>query len=672
MKFVRSIAPLPLLVLLAALPSCHDDDAAPGALEAAADPAALRSWCDPATWGGAVPTATTDVTLSGTVVVDCDATARKLTIPTGATLAAARSRASSLTLTGNLVVRGRLDYGTPDDRIAAGVKAEIVFRGMKDSAYRGTPSPIHGDAFGPPLDVAMAVLDTDVGLWVMGSGVFTAAGQRKASWAKLTDGAGPGDPAFAVETAEGWLPGDRIMLTPTATAQTSDFAAQFDEIGLASITGTRGVLAAAPRFSHAGCTGASCLRRGEAANLSRNVVVRSFDTTAHAHIMVAQQGVLQLDSVELRDLGPSKSCTAGGPDRRAAIYFHEQRDASRSSYVRHAAIWRGKNHFAVVEASHGVQIADTVGYDTIGNGFAMLFDDAACGTRCHPEGFMPADVVFDHVLSAKVAVPTRVEGCVAIGAVSALVVSGDATSGAIGSIATGAAYNYEPYGNTGAIDHAETGAGPGNVFRDNEAHDNNAHGIADWQNGSSNPVAPYSNLRAWSNLGDGVHHGAYGNDIRYQNTTAFDNAGADFGVVAIAVTAGVPRLDGALLDQLEAESYFAVPEFPVVFRNLRFTGVRSPAITQDHDECDGGNESDANDSTCIRTWLRFENPSFPAGTVPFEFGGQRNKLAVWEIRGFSHPSYPTLPANFDLYRKDNRVTGGSYHAGFDAWLVPRP
>jgi hypothetical protein len=44
---------------------------------------------------------------------------------------------------------------------------------------------------------------------------------------------------------------------------------------------------------------------------------------------------------------------------------------------------------------------------------------------------------------------------------------------------------------------------------------------------------------------------------------------------------------------------------------------------------------------------------------------------VWEVRDFAHPDYPELPADFDLHRADNEVTGGSYHAEFDAWLVPR-
>ncbi len=57
--------------------------------------------------------------------------------------------------------------------------------------------------------------------------------------------------------------------------------------------------------------------------------------------------------------------------------------------------------------------------------------------------------------------------------------------------------------------------------------------------------------------------------------------------------------------------------------------------------------------------------------MPFDFGNHVNKYSVWEVRGFSHPDYPTLPANFDLYRRDNQVAGGSYYAVFDAWLVPR-
>ncbi|WP_281328847.1 hypothetical protein [Polyangium sp. 6x1] len=42
-----------------------------------------------------------------------------------------------------------------------------------------------------------------------------------------------------------------------------------------------------------------------------------------------------------------------------------------------------------------------------------------------------------------------------------------------------------------------------------------------------------------------------------------------------------------------------------------------------------------------------------------------------EIRGFSSPDHAALPVDFDLYRADNQVPGGSYYEPFDAWLVPR-
>ena len=76
------------------------------------------SWCDPATWGGTVPTATSDITISNAVVLDCNAEVRSLAIAAGGKLSASRSSSSRLTLHGNLIVRGWLDYGTPMDRIA--------------------------------------------------------------------------------------------------------------------------------------------------------------------------------------------------------------------------------------------------------------------------------------------------------------------------------------------------------------------------------------------------------------------------------------------------------------------------------------------------------------------------------------------------------------------------
>jgi hypothetical protein len=638
------------------------------------DPSAVRSWCDAATWGGSVPTSTTDVVITGEVVVDCAAQAGSIDIPAGARLKAARTTDSTLTVHGNLVVRGTLDYGTPESRIC-NATAEIIFQGMDDQAFQGTPNPFPFEGgtpgvFPEPKEIPLEVVDSDYGVWVVDSGVFTAAGAAKRAWSKLTETTGPGDATFSVEDASGWLAGDRVVLTPTAESSVSEHYLQFDEAVVLSVDANNVTLESAPAHEHLGCT--DCLRRGEAANLNRSVVVRSFDDTAHAHIMVAHSGLLQLDSVELRWLGPKKECSRQEPFRRSPIHFHQQEDASDASFVRHVAIWGGNHHFLMQEKSNGVEVNDVAGYDTIGVGFSLFFDNSTCNTRCSAiEDWAPRNTVFTNVLAAKVAVPQR-DDCNEIGGVVAISPSGGEGSGCLGCVATGTAYNFGAFGIEGALLSAEGGAGRPLDFtlNNNVTHNNAGNGISNWQN--TDVLQPaYDGNQTWSNGEDGVHHGAYGNAFEFTNITSIDNAGADFAVIAIQSDASRPRVDGATFDGFRTLPYFLVPTLPVVIKNASFTGARNPAITQVQDTCSGGNENDPEDGTCIRNWLRFENPEFPEGVQPFLFGWHANKHSLWEVRGFSHPDYPNLPANFDLYRRDNFVSGGSHHAEFDAWLVPR-
>ncbi len=636
------------------------------------------SWCNPVTWGGTVPAATDAVTISNAVVLDCSAEVGSLTIVAGGKLSASRSSASTLTLHGNLVVKGELDYGTPTDRISDGVVAEIVFKGMQDQNYVGTPSEfvcgtddLNDCEFGPPQDTALTVVSSDVGLWIVDDGVFTGAGQLKKAWSKLTEGAGAGDATFGVVDATGWRAGDRVMLTPSASIAIAGYAKQFDERQIASVAGNTVTLAQAPTYAHTGC--ADCIRRADAANLSRNVIVRSFDASAHAHIMVANRGVVQLDSVELRWLGPAHDCTrAEEPMRRAALYFHQQGDASEPSFVRHAAIWGGKREFFHAETSNGIEVTDVAGYDGQGDGFVRDFDNSACGLRCiEPQDGLGVvrRVHFREVLAAKVAVANRPEGCAAIGLARGITAGGGDT---LDSVATGIAYNYRDFGNEAAITWSEVRAGhsPVDLFDRNVAHNNGGNGISNWQNNTANDT-PFADNQSWSNGANGFLHGAYGNSVAFANLTAVDNGGRSFGIKSTMMDANRKRIDGGVVDDVGPILYTFVPDFPVTMSDLKFTGDRSPAFTQVHDSCVGGNENDPADGSCIRAWLRLEHPTIPAGTVPFDFGDHVNKYSLWEVRGFSHPDYPALPANFDLYRRDNQVPGGSYYPAFDAWLVPR-
>lgn len=629
------------------------------------------SYCDPATWGGSVPTASTDVVIAAghTVVLDCDAQARTVTIEAGGLLFASRMASSTLTVHGNVIVRGGLDLGTPGSRIPAAHRTELVFAGIDDDDYVGTPTrEVEGpDPYFSVL-TPMEVLESDVGLWVMGDGVLSAAGTEMRSWGRLLDGAGPGDATFTVEDASGWRVGDRVVLTPTATLAEED-AWAFEESTIASIAGNVVTLASAPRQPHAGCT--DCMRRGEAANLSRNVVIRSADDSGHAHVMVAERGVVNLDSAELRWLGPGR---CGGVERRAPLYFHQQGDAATTSFVRHVSIWGGEQGFLLVERSNGIEVNDVVGYDGADNGFRLLYDMWPCYGRCEDRNLAaPRDVIFDHVLAARVAVPRRAEDCARINHLYyGIDASGSEGSGVRDSVATGV--GWDGSGDTIAgFGWAEVGSGrPADfVFTNNVAHDNPRNGAHVWHNADESSLqVPYVHFEAWSNGGYGVHWGAYQNPYTFQDLVAVDNGLESIGLKSVPLGDEL-RVDGATIDDMTVLAYVFVQFSPATLRNVTWTGDRPVGVTQIDGTCDGGDENDPNDETCLRAWLRFESPRFPAGVVPFRFGHPVNRQSVWEVRDFSSPDYPSLPADFDLYRADNRVAGGSYHAGFDAWLVPR-
>jgi hypothetical protein len=632
-----------------------------------------ESWCDPQTWGGTVPTADTDVVVPDgkVVLVDCDAEAKTLTIEPGAAVVASRTTSATLTMHGNLVVTGRLDYGTPEDRIRAGVVAQIVFTGMSDADFVGTPSTVFGgDEFGPSADTELSVIDSDVGLWVIDSGRVTAAGEPKKAWSFLTESAGPGDAELTVEDAAGWQVGDMVALTPTAARSEDEHYAQFDEAAIASVSGNTIGLDAAPAFAHAGCT--DCMRRGEVANLTRNVVIRSADDTAHAHVMVAHRATLQLDSVELRWLGPEwPEPVCGGPDRRAAVYFHQLDDRSLDSYVRHTAIWGGDSGVVWVERTDGVEILDVVGYDTIGSGFRLFYDTSACGTRCTDRDVAPADIVITDSMAAKVGVARRSEGCARIQhRHAAFVVSGDEGSGCVGCVATGNAH-IGSGSDAAGFSWAEGGSGRPEafVFSGNVAHNNNSHGSFIWHNGSNEEPA-YEDNAFWSNEGFGLRFGAYGNAYRFVGFTALDNGEPSVGLKSVPNVDGV-RMSGLSIDAVHIQDYVNVQQHIQHLLDVEFSGNVSPAVTQFAATCMGGDENDPEDPTCARVMLLLENVTFPGGIVPFDFGDPPNFHTVWEIRGFAHPDYTELPADFDLYRIDNEVAGGSAHTEFNAWLVPR-
>jgi hypothetical protein len=629
------------------------------------------SWCDESTWpDGVVPTAATDVVITEgqRVIVDCDAEARTIDVQAGGELFAARDVATTLTVHGNLVTRGRLDWGTPDDRIED-VVAQIVFADVDDDRFVGTPPAIVGDAAGPTMLTPITVLDDDIGLWVLGEGELFAAGRDVRSWGVLLDDTSPADSAFELDDATGWRAGDRVVLTPTASIVEPEFDAQTEEHLVAAVDANVVTLATVPAFTHLGC--ASCDRRGEAALLHRNVVIRSADHAGHAHILVAESGRLGLDGVELRWLGPAwPAPRCGSPPRRAPIWFHQQHDESRGSFVRHASIWGGKSGSIVVERSHGIEIEDVVAYASDGEAFALSIDTSACGNRCLDEHeFAPRDVVFDRALAIAIGVVPRADDCAPIShRHAAFLLGGGEGSGCRGCVAAGIAAGPSSGSDASAFHWPERGGSP-SVFADCIAHDTDTHGIFLWHEAAL-LQGPFAGVSLWSLAKAGIAFSGRSTGARFSDVTISDTAAPSITVASSGLDDASP-LSSALVDDLQVATPIAPHAEPFVMKGMRFSGAVSPAVTNAAADCTQGNPDDPMDEACPRAWLRLVAPEFPIGTVPFAFGTPANRHTVWEIRGFVHPDHPELPVDFDLHRADAAIEGGVAAPEFDAWLVPR-
>lgn len=605
------------------------------------------SWCDPGTWGGKLPTAEDPVVIpDGVVVIECDVEAASVEVLSPATLMASRVVRSSLTVHGNVVVRGRLDYGTPTDRVSAGVTAELVFASLNDATHAGTPASMS----------TMSILDSDVGLWIVEDGSFTAAGQLERAWSKLVDGGGPGDADIAVEDATGWQAGDRVVLTPTAARGQSGALLEFEEATLAAVDNGVATLVETPMFEHLGCSGAGCVRRGEVGNLTRNVIVRSSDDSAHAHVMVAERGRLELDSVELRWLGPAQPCAGALPERRAPLYFFRQAADATGSFVRHVSIWGGQKHFLVAEASDGIEVSDVVGYDGFDHGFALRCPSCGDGASSASES-----IVLAEVLAAKIGVPEQVGSCARIQErMSAFLLGGGGQTGCSGCVATGTAY-------LGSGDDVSglywPDGGGALVLTGSVAHHNNGHGLLLSATGVSVPT-PLSGNQLWSNAGSGVLWGGVDNDIELTSTTSIDNGGASV-LLAAVPTVDRPRLSTAIIDDLLIGDHAVQNQtFPIRFVGLTLTGARPVGVTQPQDPCPGSSDDDA---MCVRTWLDFAGVQAPSGMQPFRFGVPPNEESKWKVNGFVSADYPAL-TSFCLRRAPSTAMW-SYFADFEGYML---
>lgn len=473
-------------ILVVAAPACLPTAAARSATAAGAGGA----WSDPGTWGGSVPDAGTDVVVDRPVRIDRNIAVRSLRVTSSGVLTLDPGANIEVRSTGNVVVEGRLV-----SRPVRGVRHRLVFADVNENAYRGG---------------GMNVLESDVGLWVMGAGVLELAGAERRGWARAAGTVAAGARELTLtEDPIGWEVGDEVVLTPTASPAVRDHHTKYDAAQVTRISGrTIGLSRPTANAHPAVDVGRGTTVTAEVLNLTRNVQIEGTQA-GRAHVFIRSSSAQELRWVGLRDLGPRQR-DAGATSSvmgRYGLHFHMNGAGSRGSIVEGVAATRIGGHAFVPHNSDGITFRDCVSHDT--------FDDAYWwdGPMDARTPAMPShDNLWERCVASLVRCDPpfrgyRISGF-SLGRGDRNVIRDCVAVGVQGT--RDAAGIQWPEGSEGVWG-----------FEGNTAHNNACNGIFTWQNTSKAHVV--GGFIGYHNGAAGISHGAYQNAYRYERCTLYGN-----------------------------------------------------------------------------------------------------------------------------------------------------
>ena len=261
--------------------------------------------------------------VSDTKVISGEVSATAVDVRAGGVLEFDPATSTTLTVTGNVVVRGRLRMrpNGPD------VVHRLQFADVDESAFVG-------DTMGP--------VASDVGLWVIGAGRLDLMGSRRRGWNRRG-------------THPTWQPGDEVLRAPIAVGDYDTWAEHTPGASLPGVTGPDGVT-----------------RRTEVFNLTRNVIVAGA-AGKRSHVFIRSTRPQQIGYALFRWLGPRHPDTEGNANTvpvigRYPVHFHVCEDGSRGSVVEGCVV-RDSTRAFVAHASHGVTMRDCVAHRIIDDAF---------------------------------------------------------------------------------------------------------------------------------------------------------------------------------------------------------------------------------------------------------------------------------------------------------------
>ncbi|MFI5458256.1 MAG: G8 domain-containing protein [Isosphaerales bacterium] len=193
------------------------------------------------------------------------------------------------------------------------------------------------------------------------------------TWVKLAAPAAAGGTTLALgEPVTDWRVGDRVIITATGRQIVRNEAKlvsvrqrpQTEERTIRAIKkdGLEVVLDAPLAFAH------SCFenRRGDVANLSRNVIIESATPEGvRGHTMYHRHSAGSISYAEFRHLGKQ------GKLGKYSLHFHRAGDTMRGTSVIGASIWDSANRWITIHGTNTLVVRDCVGYQSTGHGFFL-------------------------------------------------------------------------------------------------------------------------------------------------------------------------------------------------------------------------------------------------------------------------------------------------------------
>jgi hypothetical protein len=333
------------------------------------------AWSAPATWdGGKVPGAGVKVQVrqGHTILYDVKSESVLRSLHVAGTLSFATDRSTQL-CAGLIKVQPGDD--TSEDGFNCDAHAPEVPAGQPRPALLvGTPEkPVAAGCVALIRLVHVAGMDKEScpAIVCCGGRMDFHGAPLPRTWLKLGATAKAGDREVTLsESATGWRPGDRVILTATVRQHKPSKTfrpsvrdrTQTEERTVRAIDGAKLALDGPLAYTHLGA-GAY---RGEVANLSRNVIVESADPAGvRGHTMYHRDSAGAISYAEFRHLGKE------GVLGRYAIHFHLARDTMRGSYVLGASIHDSGNRWLTIHGTNYLVVRDCVGYRSKGHGFFL-------------------------------------------------------------------------------------------------------------------------------------------------------------------------------------------------------------------------------------------------------------------------------------------------------------